>query len=353
LAIDGNANTYLASDFPDGNWSIEQPLEADRQYAIDIRWFHGETLLLHEFGSFFTDADSPVVTLDLDFADSGTREFDNDCDGINNLKEISDGIDPGNNLGTSCPQDESLISPQAVYVVRNYLSFEQSGYSDDISSFEQPIRIRVDNTDRNVSYWMILSTDEPIEIATEATIQLSYQDDLGKYAYFEINESVASQQGLTATCGTVDSNGRFCRIPLNWQADRWYTLKLERVGEDQWQASIVESESGDLIHSGTTDIKQYDIGTITTLPGTRWNKPRFGLNYRGTIESFSTCENGLPRLAMQAENGNTNGVFDNLLPSSITISRCVDAGIGWRAGIREINGSRRYSLSVGDGRALQ
>jgi len=123
LSIDGESSRYDGRDFPDGPLLIELELQPDTTYTIDIKWFALEHLLLHEYGEFFTDSISPEIALDIEFADEGTGSFDDDCDGISNLEELMIGTDPGLAGSGVCPSDDSLLHPNLVYLVRNYLSF--------------------------------------------------------------------------------------------------------------------------------------------------------------------------------------------------------------------------------------
>jgi len=52
---------------------------------------------------------------------------------------------------------------------------------------------------------------------------------------------------------------------------------------------------------------------------------------------------------MQAKSAIANGVA-SVKKSGITVSKCVDAGLGWRAGTKTEGESDTYNLSIGDGR---
>jgi len=339
MNIDGEIRRYNGSDFPDDTWTITLDfLQPDSTHTIDLKWFAQEHLLLHEYGEFYADSTNPVIELDLEFADEGTGNFDDNCNRISNLEELK----LGNDAGTGdCTPDVTMegADSNSVYLVRNFLSFEDSGYRAEITNLEQSINVREADLTRNMWFYSKMLNDEPFDTATDMTMTLFYTDDLQKHVYFEIDkDTIGAVQELESTCGPLEPTGHYCQLPFNWETDRWYSLKLDLVDEDVWQASVFDH----LTEEPTV------IGKIEVIPELKWHKPRVGLSYNAMAETFADCNESLPRIAMQARSAIANGVA-NVKKSSITVSRCVDGGVGWRAGTKTQGDINMYTLSIGDG----
>jgi len=340
MSIDGETRRYNGSDFRDDVWSIELDLQNDTTHTIDLKWYALDHLLLHEYGEFFTDSTNPEIQLDLEFADEGTGNFDDDCDGISNLEELVLGTDAGAAGSGVCPADETLDGVDSVYLVRNFFSFEQSGYRSRVTSLEQSINVRAAELSRKMWFWSRMTNDEPFETATEVYMSLAYSESLQKYVYFEIdNDTIGTFQELTSTCGPLGTTGHYCLLPFNWETDRWYTLKLELVDLDVWQASVIDQ---------LTEETRL-VGKIEVTPELEWHRPRTGLSYELMGEDLDDNNASYPRIAMQAKSANANGVL-NVEASGLTVSGFVDGVVGWRAGTKSQDGINTYTLSIGDGR---
>ena len=186
----------------------------------------------------------------------------------------------------------------------------------------------------------IMINDESFIDATQVEMSLAYTNDLQKHVNFEIKKgAVGASEELMSTCGALEEKGHYCRLPFNWKTDHWYTLKLDLFDTDVWRASVFDH---------TTE-QTTVVGKIEVVPELEWHQSRITLSYSADIDDIADCNESLPRIAMQAKSANANGVV-NVKPSSITVSKCVDSGVGWRAGTKTRNSINTYTLSIGDGR---
>jgi len=339
MSIDGEISRYNGSVFPGETWSIELALQNDTTHTIDLKWFALEHLLLHEYGEFYADSMNPEIELDLEFADEGTGNFDDDCDGISNLEELTLGTDAG---PEDCTADVTMegANTNSVYLVRNFLSFVDSGYRGEVTSLEQSINVREADLTRNMWFYSKMINDEPFDTATEMSMTLFYKDDLQKHVYFEIDkDTIGAVPALGSTCGALEPTGHYCQLPFNWETGRWYGLRLDLVDLNIWQASVFDHLTGE----------PTVIGKIEVIPELKWDKPRIGLSYNNAMaETIADCNASLPRIAMQARSAIANDVVI-VKKSTITVSRCVDGGTGWRAGTKTQDDINTYTLSIGDG----
>lgn len=353
ILIDGRTTTYFGQNFPDGVWRIDLDVEAERSYDLLIRWFFNEHLLMEESGVIYTDSNSPSIRPDLNFATVGEDRFDTDCDGIPNIDEVTQGLDPGSASLAPCTEAPFVEDPSAIqlaWLAQNFTTYNFSGIQDEILSIEQEVQIRESSTMDRQFYSLIVNATGDIvqpdgsQTTARATVQL-IRDPSGQSAVnFFTTQALSAVPNSAAgvNCvGLSNSPGFFCNMAFDPIPKRWYKLSLVESGPSQWQALVVDKNTG----SSTL------IATMELPAPTRWSFHSVDLGFDDPL-SQQACSMGLNKITAQFIDASINGSFD-VAPSNIVVSPCVSLstlaeGVAWSAGSKKVGEQKLYSLSIGN-----
>lgn len=353
VLIDGRSTTYSGQNFPAGEWRIDLDVEAERSYNLLIRWFFNEYLLMEESGVIYTDSNSPSIRPDLNFVTVGEDRFDTDCDGIPNIDEVNQGLDPGSASLAPCPESAVVDDPAAMqlaWLAQNFTTYSFSGIQDDIVSIEQEVQIRDSSAvDRQFYSLIVNSTGDIVQpdgsqTTARATVQL-IRDPSGQSAInFFTTQALSAVPNSAAgvNCVGLSNNpGFFCNTAFDPIPQRWYTLSLVESGPSQWQASVIDKDTG----SSTL------IATMELPAPTQWSFHSVDLGFDDPVSQLA-CSKGLNKITAQFIDASINNGFD-VAPSNIVVSPCVSLstlaeGVAWSGGTKELGGETLYSLSIGN-----
>lgn len=353
VSVGNFAATLLGSDVVDNEWSIvlDGDLSENETYSVNVKWYVFDSLVFEEVGSIFTDPTVPSLTISLDyFLNVGPVRFDDDCDGISNSDELINGSDhtsPGSVVDETCsnlvaqPEDMNQFDwvDTWVDIWREYDEFQTMGFTSQVQSFHQALRVGKIEVDEaiNVQTFLIGNFVETANYI-EAKLSLYQLDDgsRGVEVSFKSDNQIADVQPAHTNCYRVDESFLvLCSLDVQWDIHQWYSLEINRTPEEAWEAWFVNE----------TTNQRTKIGTVQTSQTIQWIDTEFDLTY-ATRKTYSECVDGVDPVSVQHKHAVLNGDFE-LKGGEVKPGLCLKIGGGWGAGNRELNNETQFNMSIG------